>query len=211
MRRSGMAVIVVLALIAALGLLEYRWDSSSLEAWIAAHRLWGAAIYVIVLAGSIVLLPLSSLPLLPFAVHLYGVPVTGLLSALGWWIGALIAFQVARLGRRHLERFASLELIDRIEVAIPPNLGFVGIVVLRMVFPVDLVSFALGLLKQLSFVKYASASMIGIVPFSFAWSYAGGELMAGRWLGAAGAVLVIAAGVFIARRLLGKRARQGAE
>ncbi|TAK83545.1 MAG: hypothetical protein EPO20_18040 [Betaproteobacteria bacterium] len=59
-----------------------------------------------------------------------------------------------------------------------------------MILPVDIVSFALGLLKELRFSTYAIGSLIGILPFAFVWSYAGGELGAGRFLTFA-AVLVI--------------------
>lgn len=201
MRRTGLVGILVLIAVVALGLWEWQWDSSALEAWIEGYPFLGATLYVAVLAVSIVLLPLSSLPLLPFAARLYGVWATALLSAAGWWIGALIAFQVARLGRRYLERVTSLEVIDRFERTIPRDLSFFGIVILRMIFPVDLVSFALGLLKQLSFMTYAVASLIGILPFAFVWSYAGGELSAGRWLSFAGTALAMALLVLLVRRL----------
>lgn len=201
MRRTGLVGILVFIAVVALGLWEWRWDSSALEAWIEEYPRLGATLYVAVLAGSIVLLPLSSLPLLPFAARLYGVWTTALLSAAGWWLGALIAFQVARLGRRYLERVTSMEVIDRFERTIPRDLNFLGIVILRMIFPVDMVSFALGLLKQLSFMTYAAASLIGILPFAFVWSYAGGELSAGRWLSFAGTALAMALLVLLVRRL----------
>ena len=43
----------------------------------------------------------------------------------------------------------------------PEDLGFGGIVVLRMILPVDVVSFALGFLKRLRFRTYAVASHLG--------------------------------------------------
>lgn len=118
--------------------------------------------------------------MLPLATRSYGVVPTALLSAAGWWAGCLIAFQIARFGRRYLERVTSLEAVDRFEEKVPADIGFGGIVVLRMILPVDLVSFALGLFKRLRFLTYAAASLIGILPFAFVWSYAGGELGAGR-------------------------------
>jgi len=140
---------------------------SWLESWIGQHPVLGAWIYVILLVASVVLLPFSSLPPLPLATRSYGVVLTALLSAAGWWGGCLIAFQIARFGRRHLERFASLEAVDRLEGNVPADVGFGGIVVLRMILPVDVVSFALGLLKRLRFRTYAVASLVGILPFAF--------------------------------------------
>lgn len=112
----------------------------------------------------------------------------------------LVAFQIARLGRRYLERTTSLDAIDRLEGKIPRDISFGGIVVLRMILPVDVVSFALGLTKKLSFRLYASASLVGIVPFAVAWSFAGGELGRGRLMSFAAVIAAMAIAVVIVRR-----------
>ncbi len=174
---------------------------SWVESWIGQHSVLGAGIYVALLAASVVLLPFSSLPLLPLATRSYGVVLTALLSAAGWWAGSLIAFQIARLGRRYLERSTSMEAVDSLEEKVPDDVGFGGIVVLRIILPVDVVSFALGLLKRLRFRTYAVASLVGILPFAFVWSYAGGQLGAGRYLSFALVVVGMAAVVLVARRL----------
>jgi uncharacterized membrane protein YdjX (TVP38/TMEM64 family) len=179
--------------------------TSAFESWIAVHRLLGALAYFGLVAASVVLLPFSSLPLLPVAAHAYGVWITAFLSAAGWWVGALIAFGVARAGRPWLERVTSLEAVDRLEQRIPRDVGFGAIVVLRMLLPVDLVSFALGLLKGLSFRLYAIASLAGIAPFALLWSYAGGELAAGRFWTFAAALAVITIAVVAGRRLWKRR------
>lgn len=196
-------IIIALAMLAlaAVGLWELEWDISGLERWIMLHPGLGAAIYVLALVASVVLLPLSSLPLLPLATRCFGVPLTALLSATGWWIGCLIAFQIARLGRGYLERVTSMAAVDRIEEKIPNDVGFGGIVVLRMILPVDVVSFALGLLKHLRFRTYATASLLGILPFSLVWSYAGGQLGTGQFLSFALVVLGMAVIVLLVRRL----------
>jgi copper chaperone CopZ len=84
----------------------------------------------------------------------------------------------------------------------PGDIGFGGIVVLRMIFPVDIVSFALGLLKELRFSSYAIASLIGILPFAFAWSYAGGELGAGRFLTFAGTAVGMTVAALVLRAVV---------
>lgn len=200
MKSKIILIVTVLALVA-LGVWQWEWDMSGLESWIGQHPVTGAGIYVAVVAASVVLLPFSSLPLLPLATQIYGVVMAALLSAAGWWAGSLIAFQIARLGRRYLERITPMEAIDRIEEKIPDDIGFGGIVVLRMILPVDVVSFALGLLKRLRFRTYAVASLIGILPFAFVLSYAGGQLGAGRFLPFALVVLGMAALVLVIRRL----------
>jgi uncharacterized membrane protein YdjX (TVP38/TMEM64 family)/copper chaperone CopZ len=201
--RLGMALLAL----GSLALWQWQWDISPLEAWIERHEVLGAGVYLVAVAASVVLLPLSSLPFLPLAAHLYGFWLTALLSAAGWWIGSLIAFQVARLGRHHLERVTSLETVDRLERRIPEDVGFGGIVILRMIFPVDIVSFALGLLKELRFSTYAVASLIGILPFAFVWSYAGGALSAGRFLTFVAVAVAMTAAVLVLRRLWQRRRR----
>lgn len=200
-RRIALGVGMALVVLGALALWQWQWDMAPLEAWIEEHAVLGAGVYLAAVAASVVLLPLSSLPFLPLAAQLYGFSLTALLSAAGWWAGSLIAFQIARLGRRYLERVASLEAVDRLEHRIPRDIGFGGIVVLRMIFPVDIVSFALGLLKHLRFSTYAIASLIGILPFAFVWAYAGGELGAGRYLAFAAVALAMTTAVLAVRRL----------
>jgi len=195
-------VIIVVAGVAlvALGVWQWEWNTLWLESWIGQHPVLGAGIYVVFLVASVVLLPFSSLPLLPLAMRSYGLVLTALLSAAGWWVGCLIAFQIARLGRRYVERMTSLEAVDRLERKVPEDVGFGGIVVLRMILPVDVVSFALGFLKRLRFRTYAVASLVGILPFAFVWSYAGGQLAASRFLSFAVVVVGMTGVVWVVRR-----------
>lgn len=177
-----------------------------IEPWIEQHSVIGALVYVLASAASVVLLPLSSLPLVPLAARLWGVWLAGALSAAGWWLGALLAFWIARLARPSLERFVSLSALDRLERSIPTDVGFAAIVVLRIILPVDVTSFALGLLRELRFTIYASASLVGIVPFAFAWSYAGSRLERGDYLVfAALATALVLVGVAGKRYWLGRR------
>ncbi|PIQ75834.1 hypothetical protein COU78_00495 [Candidatus Peregrinibacteria bacterium CG10_big_fil_rev_8_21_14_0_10_49_24] len=192
--------IVILATLG-IGVWEYRWDFTMIEQTIRSHPFMGAVLYIILLMTSVVFLPFSSLPLLPLAARVFGVWMTAVLSILGWWIGCLIAFQIARLGRPYLEKVTSLEIVDRLEQKIPKDIGFAGIVILRMILPVDVTSFALGLLKHLSFSTYAIASLIGIIPFAFVWSYAGGEIGRGAFLSSALVFIGMTVAVLVIRRL----------
>jgi uncharacterized membrane protein YdjX (TVP38/TMEM64 family) len=210
LKRKIILAFGVVALIA-LSVWQLEWDISWLETWFGQHPVLGAAIYVVLVVASVVLLPFSSLPLLPLATRSYGVVLTALLSTAGWWAGCLIAFQIARLGRRHLERITSMEAIDRLEENVPEDVGFGGIVVLRMILPVDVVSFALGLLKRLRFRTYAVASFVGILPFAFVWSYAGGQLGAGRVLSFALVVVGMFAVVLVVRRFWRSRSTPKAD
>lgn len=195
---------LLLLSIIVISLWQLQWDLSVLEEWMAEHRILGIAVYVVFVAASVVILPFSSLPLLPLAARVFGVWLTAILSIFGWWIGCLIAFQIARFGRTHLEKVTSLEAVDRVERRIPKDISFVGIVILRMILPVDVTSFALGLLKHLPFSTYAIASLIGITPFAFVWSYAGGELGQGEFLSFALVSIAMIIAVLVIRRAFGR-------
>lgn len=191
---------VIVLILVVVGVWQWDWDTSSLEVWIERNPVLGAGVYVVLLAAPGVVLPFSSLPLLPLATRSFGVVPTAVLSSVGWWGGCLIAFQIARAGRRFLERVTSLDAVDRVAKKVPQDVGFGGIVVLRVTLPTDVVSFALGLLKGLDFRTYAVASLVGILPFSFLWCYAGGELGASRLWSFALVIAVMTVVIVVIRR-----------
>jgi uncharacterized membrane protein YdjX (TVP38/TMEM64 family) len=193
--------VLLLLSIIVVGLWQLQWDLSALEEWLAAHRIIGIAVYLVFVAASVVLLPFSSLPLLPLAARVFGIWSTAILSIFGWWVGCLIAFQIAQFGRKYLEKITSLEAVDRMEQRIPKDIGFAGIILLRMILPVDVTSFALGLLKNLPFSTYAIASLLGIIPFAFVWSYAGGEIGRGAFLSSLVVFIGMTVAVLVIRRL----------
>ena len=202
---QNITFVLIILFIIAFGLWQAQWDIRVFEESMEMHPFLSAMAYVLFLIGSIVLLPFSSLPLLPLAARIFGVWMTGILSSIGWWIGCLIAFQIARMGRRVLEKFVSFKTVDHIEKRIPSDIGFLGIVVLRMLLPTDITSYALGLLKNLRFSMYATASLLGIIPFAFVWSYAGGEIGKGDLFSGFVILLVLCITVIFFRRLQHKR------
>ncbi|OGJ53871.1 hypothetical protein A3D11_04140 [Candidatus Peribacteria bacterium RIFCSPHIGHO2_02_FULL_49_16] len=202
---QNIVFIFIILFIIAFGLWQSQWDIRIFEESMEMHPFLSAMAYVLFLIGSIVLLPFSSLPLLPLAARIFGVWMTGILSIIGWWIGCLIAFQIARMGRRVLEKFVSFKAVDHIEKRIPPDIGFLGIVVLRMLLPTDMTSYVLGLLKNLRFSIYATASLLGIIPFAFVWSYAGGEIGKGDFFSGAVILLILCITVIFLRKLQHKR------
>jgi len=199
--QKAAAVGIALLALAALTFWQWQWDIAGIESFIQTNIMLGGMLYVLVVILSIIALPLTSLPLLPVAVRLFGIVPAALLSIFGWWIGAMIAFWIARKGRPWIAQVVSLEGVDRLTKRIPPDIGFAGIVFLRMILPVDVTSFALGLVKNLTFGTYAVATLIGIIPFAFAWSYAGGALGHGQFVVAALVAIAMTAAVLLLRRL----------
>lgn len=142
-----------------------------------------ALVYVAVSAAGIVLLPLSSLPLVPIAAAAWGVAVGGILSIFGWWIGSLAAFLIGRhLGRPFLIRLFTEERLAGWETRLPRHATFITVVLLRLVLPVEIPSYLLGLSRAVGFWTYAIASLIGMSPFAFAILAMGGAVAAGEWV-----------------------------
>jgi uncharacterized membrane protein YdjX (TVP38/TMEM64 family) len=205
-QRTVTLIIVVLLAVAAFVAWEHGdWDISQLEAYIEEHTIAGSIACVGAFALSTVL-PISALPLLPLAARVYGIWTTILLTATGWWIGCIAAFVIARWARVFLERVTSLEATRRLEAKLPADVGFGGIVVLRIVFPGDIVGFALGLLKHVRFSTYATASLIGTIPSAIVFSYAGGELGKGHYSSSALLVLAMVLATILLKRLWPDRA-----
>ena len=138
------------------------------------NQILGMSVYVTVIMISIIATPVSTLPFIPLASSLWGWVVAGILSIIGWWLGAQIAFLLARhYGKPLVQKLVSLETLEKFEKSIPEEHLFWSVVLLRMVVSVDLLSYALGLFSSMKTTSYALATLIGITPFAFIFAYSG--------------------------------------
>jgi uncharacterized membrane protein YdjX (TVP38/TMEM64 family) len=164
---------------------------------------FSAGLYVLILVVSIVVAPVSALPLLPIASNVFGWFVAGWLSVMGWLIGSAIAFILSRkYGRLLVEKIVSLDKIERIERKVPKENLFWSIVFLRMSIPVDVLSYVLGLFSHVSFRTYMLASLIGIIPFAFVFSYLGTLGIYYQLLALLIALVIILGGVLVRKKVV---------
>ena len=132
-------------------------------------------LYVIVTISAVVVAPVSTLPLISVATNMWGWVIAGTLSIVGWSIGAQLAFIIARrLGKPFVERFFSLKRLQDIENRFSNRNTFWTIVFLRMIIPVDILSYALGLFSGVRSITFFFATLLGISPFAYIFAYAGG-------------------------------------
>jgi uncharacterized membrane protein YdjX (TVP38/TMEM64 family) len=161
-------------------------------------------IYVVIIIMSVVIAPVSALPLLPVAVGLWGWFFAALINIFSWTLGSVIAFLLARkYGAPLVRNFVSLEKLQRYERMIPEENMFWGIILLRISIPVDVLSYVLGLFSIIKFRTYALATLVGIAPLAFVLAYVGG-LSIGYQIGAiiiAGTIMLIG---YFARKGYGK-------
>lgn len=137
----------------------------------------GTVSFIFLFALVTVIAPLTALPLVVPASSIFGPFLTSIYSIAGWTLGAVVAFLIARyLGKPILTHFISLEKLEKYEKYFSGNIEFFGLVLLRFILPVDLLSYAVGLLSRISFKKYLLATLIGITPFAFIFAYTGDAL-----------------------------------
>lgn len=130
--------------------------------------------YVLITALGTVAAPISTVPLIPLATQSWGWALAGVLSVIGWIIGSQIAFLLARhYGARLVSHIVPLEKIKTYEASFSTQHLFWTVVLLRLVVPVDVLSYALGLFSTMSAWSYLLATTIGVIPFAFIFAYTG--------------------------------------
>ena len=138
--------------------------------------IYGVIIYLLITIIATVLGPISALPLLPVAVFLWGWKNAALISVIGWTIGSTIAFIIARkYGIEIVKKFISIDKIRYYENFIPEKDIFLGIILIRMFLPVDLLSYLLGIFSKVKLLTYVLATFIGLIPFAIILSYVGSK------------------------------------
>lgn len=165
------AVGLLIALFVVAGYYSSEYDDFLIRT-VGRYGVFGMALYVIGATIAVVIPSIIFLPLVPVAVTLWGSFLASVLSIVAWTLGAAIAFLLAR---RYGHPLAVILLgekrIKKITKVLPAHHIFLGVVLMRVVLPVDLVSYALGLFNVMSFKAYLFATLIGITPFAFTFSY----------------------------------------
>jgi len=121
---------------------------------------------------AVVVPPATNIFLIPVGAVAWGPVVTGLLNIFGWTAGSAIAFVLSRkFGERLRVRFPNLFEFPVVEKIIGTKYQLITLIFIRMSFPVDIVSYAVGFFTKVKFPTYLLATVIGITPFSFFYSY----------------------------------------
>lgn len=163
----------------------------------------GMFIYVaLVTLNAIIIAPVGIIPFIPLATGIWGMIPTALFNIVGWTIGSGIAFLLARIfGSSLIARLVGTKNLSKIELFLPQRRLFWDVVLLRIVLPVDFLSYALGLFSTMRFSSYMIATLIGVAPFSFIFSYA--AILRSEYQLVVGAVIitfVIIVNVLLARQ-----------
>ncbi|MAF59772.1 hypothetical protein CL631_02930 [bacterium] len=172
---GALFIVVVLAITLSI-FIEGPFDS--LKQYLGENKILTAVVFSFLVFIATVLAPIAALPLAPATSVFIGPFATAVVSVISWGLGAVVAFLIARhLGRPVIERFVDMESIDRFEKYIPERDEFLWLIFLRILLPVDILSYAIGFFSKMRFKVYTIATFIGITPFSFIWAYSGNAFL----------------------------------
>jgi len=167
--RSGLWVVLLFAA----GLWLAQHYAQAVQQALRVHAVAGIGFFVFTSALAVVLPLASNLPLVPLAVLAWGPGWTAVWLLGGWIVGSAMSFVLGRHARAWiLRRFPSVQRHADIDRLIHPRHRLASLISLRMTFPVDVLSYALGLFSRSTTLAEVSASTaIGAAPFAvlFAW------------------------------------------
>lgn len=143
--------------------------------FIESYGTWGKFLFIALAMTAVVIPVWSNIFLLPFGTMTWGPFLTALFCILGWWVGSLISFYIARAYKEWLLiKYPSLQKYEFIDSLIPEKHVSLSLIFLRMTMPVDILSYSLGLFsKRITWQQNAITTLIGITPFAFMFSYIG--------------------------------------
>jgi len=159
------------------GSINTFFNQQSLQQIIDDYGQWGPLLIIIFMSGAIVMSPLPSAPIALASGAAFGHTWGTIYILIGAELGAIIAFSMARmLGYDVMRR----RFGDRIKfkwLQSENNLMLVvGVSRLIPFISFDIVSYAAGL-TSLGYLRFALATLLGIIPASFLLAHFGSELV----------------------------------
>ena len=167
--RSGLGV-VLLFVVALVLVREY---AAPIRALLQSNQPFGVVVFFVTSITAVLMPVATNLPLVPLAVLAFGPWPTAALLLAGWVAGSALSFLLARRARRLiLRRFASVQRHADIDRLIDPRHRLVSLVLLRMTFPVDVLSYALGLFSRgTTLAETTLATALGAAPFALLFAF----------------------------------------
>ncbi len=176
MKNKFKAFLAILIIIFLFILSSYlvKKNIDNINGFISGYHFFGIILFIVFVVIAVVIAPISAMPLIPIASNLWGWQAGALFSTIGWTLGSFIAFSISRkYGKSLLRKFIPLKKIERIEKRIPKEYHFANLILLRWIAPVDLLSYALGLLTNIKTNLFLTTTIVGLLPQAIIFSYIG--------------------------------------
>ncbi|MGE0312974.1 MAG: VTT domain-containing protein [Lautropia sp.] len=166
--RAGLGVVVLFGI----GVWLSRRYAVPITDVLAANTVLGVAVFFATSAFAVLMPMITNLPLMPFAVLAWGPWWSALILLLGWVAGAAVSFALGRHVRdRILRHFPSVRRHAGIDRLIDAQHRMVSLIMLRMTFPVDVLSYALGLFSPgTTLLENVVSTAIGAAPFAIGFT-----------------------------------------
>lgn len=171
-------IVVIIAIV--IGLI---WFSQSylnispteIKEWILSFGMWAPILYIILYTvRPLIFFPASVLSITGGLA--FGALMGTVYTVIGATLGAVVAFLVAKkLGKGFIKNGAGK--VDQIQQQLEKN-GFIYVLIFRLlpIFNFDLISYAAGLSK-VRLLPFFLATLIGIIPGTFAYNFLGSSIV----------------------------------
>ena len=150
------------------GVLLAREFAAPIQDALIANGRMGILVFVATSVLAVLVPVLTNLPLVPLAVLAWGPWWTAALLLSGWVVGAALSFTLGRHAREWILRhFPAVKRHANIDRLIHPRHRFWSLVLLRMTFPVDVLSHSLGLFsRSTTLTENVVSTAVGAAPFA---------------------------------------------
>jgi uncharacterized membrane protein YdjX (TVP38/TMEM64 family) len=152
----------------AVGVVLAAMYAAPIQDAVTAHGAFGVLVFFVTSVVAVLIPLLSNLLLVPFAVLAWGPWSTAGLLWAGWIVGAGLSFALGRHARAFvLRHFPAVHRYGDIDRLIDPRHRFASLVLLRMTFPVDVLSYSLGLFsRSTTLAENVVSTAVGAAPFA---------------------------------------------
>lgn len=184
-------VAVAVGLVIWLSRSVFEIDANDLRSWILSFGLWSPVIYILIYTvRPLIFFPASVLSIAGGLA--FGAWLGTLYTIIGATLGAMLSFYVAKTLGKSLVRKEWTGNARKIQSQMEQN-GFLYVLLFRLI-PVinfDLISYMAALAK-VRFSSFALATLIGIIPGTFAYNFLGSSFVSGN-----PRIILLAVAVFV--------------
>lgn len=178
---------------------------NQIEQYVDDHRVAGKFIFIGLAAVSAMLSFFSSVPMVPFAVAIWGKEITLVLLLVGWLLGGFFSYLVGKHGAYLLIKFIKKsEKIEYYRGKLESHLDFLVVFLFRLAMPAEIPGYVLGILNY-NLSKYMVATFLAELPFAIITIYASGALLTQQPLFSTALIIAGAAIILIALKIFYKR------
>ena len=170
--------------------------------WLHQAGPFAPFVFMAMMAASVVISPIPSLPLDIAAGATFGAMLGTAYAVIGAEIGAIASFLIGRaLGQEVLTRILRTN-VTFCERCSDRHLAiFVFLARLVPLFSFDLISYGAGL-TNMSLRTFALVTFVGMIPPTFALTYAGSQVASGAWLMIVSGLAMVAIMLFLPKLVL---------